>query len=335
MLALQCNGRFHSIVLCGPHLIDQLTLCKVGDQIRLQRIVHLCGELLLLLHPAFQLCGKLCKVLLLPHHAGFVGALANIHAPAHKDLGLIAMQCQGRSPCHGRVCCGEVILQHHRHTACQIVQHRDAVQTHSQIEINVFPLQQAGHCITGIAAAFLLAIAKAMGKADLHLGGTHRIAQHAKHRHLCHGVAVDLELTDCLIFAVYHNEPLKIRLTALIGAFCFHLAVMVDAHNKDGGQIYAPAVGHAVHFHGLGGLLRQLRPGLRFPAALFQPAAACNKQQSRQYQYSQRRSRAILFFCVQKGTFSLFPSEYDPAGKYSMDCYSVTAVQLSMHFSLF
>lgn len=54
-------GRLHSIVLCGPHLIDQLTFCKVGDQIRLQRIVHLCGELLILLHPAFQLCGKLCR----------------------------------------------------------------------------------------------------------------------------------------------------------------------------------------------------------------------------------------------------------------------------------
>ena len=175
-----------------------------------------------------------------------------------------------------------------------------------------------------------------MGKADLHLSGAHRIAQHAKHRHLCHGVAVDLELTDRLVFAVYHNEPLKIRLTTLIGAFCFHLAVMVDAHNKDGGQICAPAVGHAVHFHGLSGLLRQLRPGLRFPAALFQPAAACKKQQSRQHQYSQRRSSsAILFFSVQKGTLPLFPSEYDPAGKYSMAYYSVTTVQLSMHFSLF
>lgn len=72
--------------------VHQPALCKVCDQIRLQRIVHLCCELLILPHPAFQLCGKLCKVLLLPHHASFVGALANIHAPAHKDLGLIAMQ---------------------------------------------------------------------------------------------------------------------------------------------------------------------------------------------------------------------------------------------------
>ena len=119
-----------------------------------------------------------------PHHAGFVGAFANIHAPAHKNLSLIALQRQGSSLGHGRVCCGEIILQRHGHTACKVVQHRDAVQTHSQIEINVFPLQQAGHCITGIAAAFLLAIAKAMGKADLHLSGAHRIAQHTRRRTL-------------------------------------------------------------------------------------------------------------------------------------------------------
>ena len=55
--------------------VHQPALCKVCDQIRLQRIVHLC-----------------CELLILPHHASFVGALANIHAPAHKDLGLIAMQ---------------------------------------------------------------------------------------------------------------------------------------------------------------------------------------------------------------------------------------------------
>ena len=146
-----------------------------------------------------------------------------------------------------------------------------------------------------------------MGKADLHLSGAHRIAQHAKHRHLCHGVAVDLELTNRLVFAIYHNEPLKIRLTTLIGAFCFHLAVMVDAHNKDGGQVCAPAVGHAVHFHGLSGLLRQLRPGFRLLAALFQPASAHKKQYSCQHQHSQRSSgTTMLFLSVQAGKLPSF-----------------------------
>ena len=111
---------------------------------------------------------------------------------------------------------------------------------------------------------------------------------------------------------------------------------MIHAHYKNGRKPVTLFVGMAVQFHGLLLCLRQLCPGLRFPAALFQPAAACKKQQSRQHQHSQRRSSsAILFFCVQKGTLPLFPSEYDPAGKYSTAYYSVTAVQLSMHFSLF
>ena len=110
---------------------------------------------------------------------------------------------------------------------------------------------------------------------------------------------------------------------------------MIHAHHKNGRKSVTLFVGMAVQFHDLLLCLRQLGPGLRFPAAFFQPAAACKKQQSRQHQHSQRSSSAILFFCVQKGTLPLFPSEYDPAGKYSMAYYSVTTVQLSMHFSLF
>lgn len=118
---------------------------------------------------------------LLAFHAAGVGPISDRHPAADKGLGLVPMQRQGRALGHCRVYGGEIILQCHSDTACQIVQLRDAIHVHGHVKINGFSQQKTFHCLTGILAAFLLAIAEATRKADLHLFGADGAAKVAQH----------------------------------------------------------------------------------------------------------------------------------------------------------
>ena len=291
-----------------PCLIDDPSARHIRYQIGLQGVVQIRRELLTGTDLFSQLRSQLGEERLLAFHAAGIGPISDRHPAADKGLCLISMQRQGRALGHCRVYGGEIILQCHSDTACQIVQLRDAIHVHGHVKINGFSQQKTFHCLTGILAAFLLAIAEAMRKADLHFFGADGAAKVAQHGAFCHGIPVDLQLTDDLTFRIDDDQPLEISLATLVSALALHSTVMVYAHHEDGGQPLPALVCDAVvllRFHRF--RLGQI-PACFFNAPGLQPASPCIQDHTQQKDACRNdQDQPLCFSCLVISFQKVFP----------------------------
>ena len=227
------------------------------------------------MNPRSQHPCQLGQVYLLARHSCFVGAFANAHAAAHKQLCLLSPQRQGRARGHGRIQGGKVILQGHGYAAHRVIEYGDAVHVHGDIFVNGRAHQQVGHGLHRQLAALRTAVAKAMGQADLQRPHAGAVTQHAQDGHRGHGIAVNLQPGEGLVRVVHHDQLQEVRLAAVAVTAARRIAAAINSHEQDRGHVFALAIGHAVHLNG--GFIAQsclrVAPRLRLCVPGFQPSS--------------------------------------------------------------
>ena len=278
--------------------VDDPAAAHVRDQVGLDGVVHVAGEVGIVAHPLHEDVRGGLQIRALARHAGLVGADADVHAASQVVFRLIAHQRQRRALGHLRVQRREVVLKRHRHAAQRVVERRYAVQVHGQEKVDVDAQEQLADRRLRVSAALLAAVAEAVGQADLRPARTRRIAQHAQYGDLRHGVAVDLDRCDPLVLVVDGQQHQKIRLAAVAIAARFGLRPppAVDAHQQDGRQPVARHVFLALVLHDL----TAVDPVVDVPAHLLRSVPVLQRrtrkpddaQDSHKQSQDQQRSRA-------------------------------------------
>ena len=158
------------------------------------------------------------------------------------------MQRHRRAGGHGRIIGGKILIERHGYAAHEIVELGNGVHVHGHVIVDVDAQEEVSDRVAGVFAALLLAVAKAMGEAQLRRDGARFLPQHAKDGDLGHHVAVDVDGRDRLIFLIDDQQQKEVALAAAAEARA-HVVVLqarVDAHEEDRFQPVAVLIGLAV-----------------------------------------------------------------------------------------
>ena len=157
---------------------------------------------------------------------------------------LLAVQRNGLAHFQTVVIAGKIVLDGDGNAAHNVVQQRHGVHVQGGIAIHRHVIQELGYRPHRVFAAVLHAGAHCVGHGDLHLrqfsGG---LAVHVQQLHGTYGVTVDLQDGVFLAVPVHHHQQQRVGLSAAIVAVLLNVALMVDAHQQKGFDVFTGHIG--------------------------------------------------------------------------------------------